>query len=251
MRPPEVYRAINAVTAALAGGGIPKTRTNPIELYQYRSIDDVLNRLAPLIAEHRLCILPRVLERVLTERPSPATPMRVNVMVRVAFDLVSVEDGSVHTVEAYGEALDEGDKGTAKAMSAAYKAAMLQAFCIPVAGTEDADASTSRIVTRPSVQTGQPVEGWEQWVSDVMGTLGICESIAAVARVQSGKRPQLRAISRERPDLYAALGECFSQRRQALLAPVCPPKKPRKPYVRRHETVVSDDPATTFVLVEA
>ena len=46
--------------------------------------------------------------------------MRVNVLLRVAFDLVSVEDGSVHTVEAYGEALDEGDKGTAKAMSAAY-----------------------------------------------------------------------------------------------------------------------------------
>ena len=40
MRPPEVYRAINAVTAALAEGGIPKSRTNPIELYQYRSIDE-------------------------------------------------------------------------------------------------------------------------------------------------------------------------------------------------------------------
>ncbi len=32
MRPPEVYRAINAVTAALSGDGIPKSRTNPIEL---------------------------------------------------------------------------------------------------------------------------------------------------------------------------------------------------------------------------
>ena len=177
--------------------------------------------------------------------------MRVNVLLRVAFDLVSVEDGSVHTVEAYGEALDEGDKGTAKAMSAAYKAVMLQAFCIPVAGTEDADASTRRLGTRPSVQTGQPVEGWEQWASDVMDTLGICESIAAVDRVRSGKRPQLRAISRERPDLYAALGECFSTRRQALLAPACPPKKPRKPYVRRDKAVASNEPATNFVLVEA
>jgi hypothetical protein len=254
VRPPEVYRAINAVTAALAGDGIPKSRTNPIELYQYRSIDDVLGRLAPLIAEHKLCILPRVLERVITERPSPATPMRVNVMVRVAFDLVSVEDGSVHTVEAYGEALDEGDKGTAKAMSAAYKGAMLQAFCIPVAGTEDADASASRIVTRPSVHTGEPVEGWEQWANDVMDTLGICESIEAVDRVQSGKRPQLRAISRERPDLYASLGECFSLRRQALIAPPsppCPPKRVRKPYVRRDKAVVSNEPATNFVLVEA
>jgi hypothetical protein len=251
MRPPEVYRAINAVTAALSGDGIPKSRTNPIELYQYRSIDDVLGRLAPLIAEHRLCILPRVIERISTERPSPATPMRVNVMVRVAFDLVSVEDGSVHTVEAFGEALDDGDKGTAKAMSAAYKAAMLQAFCIPVAGTEDADASASKLVTRLSPQTGEPVEGWEQWAKDVMDTLGICESIEAVDRVQSGKRPHLRAISRERPDLYTTLGECFSQRRQALLAPTCPPKKMRKPYVRRDKAVVSNDRATNFILVEA
>jgi hypothetical protein len=254
VRPPEVYRAINAVTAALAGDGIPKARTNPIELYQYRSIDDVLNRLAPLIAEHRLCILPRVIERVITERPSPATPLRVNVMVRVAFDLVSVEDGSVHTVEAYGEALDEGDKGTAKAMSAAYKGAMLQAFCIPLSGTEDADAGTSKLVARPSIQTGEPVEGWEQWANDVMDTLGICESIEAVDRVQLGKRPQLRAISRERPELYAALGECFSGRRQALLAPACPPfppKRVRKPYVRRDKAVASNEPAPNFVLVEA
>ena len=251
MRPPEVYRAINAVTAALAGDGIAKSRTNAIELYQYRSIDDVLNRLAPLIAEHRLCILPRVLERVITDRPSTSTPMRVNVLLRVAFDLVSVEDGSVHSVEAYGEALDDGDKGTAKAMSAAYKGAMLQAFCIPVSGTEDADASTSRLATRPSVQTGQPVEGWEQWASDVMDTLGICESIAAVDRVQSGKRPQLRAISRERPDLYSALGECFAQQRESLLAPAGPSKKTRTPSVRRVKPITRNGEAIEPMLVEA
>jgi len=251
MRPPEVYRAINAVTAALAESGISKSRTNPIELYQYRSIDDVLNRLAPLIAEHRLCILPRVIERISIDRPSPPTPMRVNVLVRVAFDLVSVEDGSIHTLEAFGEALDEGDKGTAKAMSAAYKAAMLQAFCIPVAGTEDADASSSGHVARPSVLTGEPVEGWEQWVQGVIDTLGICESLEAVDRVQSGKRPQLRAISRERPDLYAVLGECFARQRQALLVPACPPKKARKPYARRDKGAINNDPATNFVLVEA
>ena len=90
-------------------------------------------------------------------------------------------------------------------MSAAYKVAMIQAFCIPVAGTGDASAVT--IVTKPSVLTGEPVKGWEQWAKDVMATLGICECIEAVDRVQSGRRPQLRAISRERPDLYATLEE--------------------------------------------
>ena len=249
MRPPEVYRAINAVTAALAGDGIAKSRTNAIELYQYRSIDDVLNRLAPLIAEHRLCILPRVLERIITDRPSPATPMRVNILLRVAFDLVSVEDGSVHTVEAYGEALDDGDKGTAKAMSAAYKAVMLQAFCIPVAGTEDADASTATAVTRASALTAEPVEGWERWAKDVMATLGICESNDAIDRVQAGKRPQLRAISRERPDLYASLGDCFLSVRQALLVPARLSKSPRKvsmrPLKREAETAKDTQAVST------
>jgi hypothetical protein len=192
-----------------------------------------------------------VLERIITDRSSPAAPMRVNVLLRVAFDLVSVEDGSVHTVEAYGEALDDGDKGTAKAMSAAYKAVMLQAFCIPVAGTEDADAAMTARAARPSALAGEPVEGWEQWAKEVMETLGICESIAAVDRVQSSKRPQLRAISRERPDLYTALGECFAQQREVLLAPACAPKKMRKPYVRRNKAIVSDDQVTNFILVEA
>lgn len=32
-------------------------------------------------------------------------------MVRVAFDLLSVEDGSVHTIESFGEALGNGEKG--------------------------------------------------------------------------------------------------------------------------------------------
>lgn len=49
----------------------------------------------------------------------------MSVTVRVAFALVSSEDGSTHIAEAYGEALDPSDKATAKAMSAAYKCAML------------------------------------------------------------------------------------------------------------------------------
>jgi hypothetical protein len=245
MRPPEVYRAINAVTAAFSADGIAKSRTNPIELYQYRSIDDVLNRLAPLVAEHRLCILPRVLERITTDRPSPTAPMRVNVLMRVAFDLVSAEDASVHTVEAFGEALDEGDKGTAKAMSAAYKSAMLQAFCIPVTGTADADSKSCKLATRPAMLTGEPVEGWEQWSTEVLDTLGICQSAAAIDRVQSGKRAQLRAVSRERPDLYAKLGECFSRQRGSLLDPKVAPKKARRSYVRRAPPVMRIAEATS------
>lgn len=68
MAAPAVYAAINAVSAELAQSGIAKTRTNLVDDYKYRSIDDLLDRLAPLLAKHRLCILPRVLEREAIER---------------------------------------------------------------------------------------------------------------------------------------------------------------------------------------
>jgi hypothetical protein len=41
------------------------------------------------------------------------------VSVHAAFDLVSALDGSTHTVQSFGEALDDSDKGTAKAIYSA------------------------------------------------------------------------------------------------------------------------------------
>ena len=105
MAAPSVYAAINAVTAELASAGIPKSRFNPVDEYKYRSIDDVLNRLAPLLAKHRLCVLPRVRERQTTERSGDDLQLLINVALRVSFTLVSADDGSSHKVEAYGEAL--------------------------------------------------------------------------------------------------------------------------------------------------
>lgn len=70
-------------------------------------------------------MVPRVVDRQTTERLSDNLQLLMSVTVRVAFALVSSEDGSTHIAEAYGEALDPSDKATAKAMSAAYKCAML------------------------------------------------------------------------------------------------------------------------------
>ena len=145
---PQVYRAINAITADFAQAGIAKAHTNLVDQYQYRSIDDVLNRLAPLLARHRLCVLPRVLKRRAEDRAGDQGSILVSVRLKVAFDLVSARDGSSHTVQSWGEALDPGDKGTAKAMSAAYKSAMLELFCVPVT-SDDADASSHRLKACP------------------------------------------------------------------------------------------------------
>jgi hypothetical protein len=41
--------------------------------------------------------------------------------------------------------MDSGDKASNKAMSAAYKYAAFQAFCIPTEGDNDADATTHEV----------------------------------------------------------------------------------------------------------
>jgi hypothetical protein len=211
---PSVYAAINAITGELAKSGIVKTRTNNVDDYKYRSIDDVLDRLAPLLASHRVCVLPRALERFVTERSDEQDRLLLHVALRVSFSLTSVDDGSSHVVEAYGEALDGGDKATAKAMSAAYKSAMVQTFCIPVCGGEDADRTSHRLIAR--THSPEPLQGWTQWCLDIEDMVSLCESEQAISTVQERNRELLKALAREQPALYAQLGQAFVSRREAL-----------------------------------
>lgn len=141
----KVYQAINKVQAALAVEGISKDRNNQQQGYKFRGIDDVYNALAPQLAKHGLCILPRVTSRECVERTNAKGTALFYVTVAVEFDFVCAEDGSKHTVITYGEAMDSGDKATNKAMSAAYKYACMQAFSIPTEGDNDADASTHEV----------------------------------------------------------------------------------------------------------
>ena len=200
MTGPRIYKAINAVMAELAEAGIAKTHSSMNEGYLYRSIDDVLNRLAPQLAKHLLCVLPRVLERVAVYRSGVGSEVLVSVALKMAFDLVSALDQSQHTVQAFGEALDGGDKATSKAMSAAYKGAMLQTFCIPVARNDEADAHTHKLVR--STYEPEPAQGWEQWSHDIIEIIGSCESDDALGRVQDNHRSEgFKAVPPSVPDL--------------------------------------------------
>ena len=153
-----VYKAINAVQAELAVSGITKDRTNTQGSgYKFRGIDDVYNAIAPLLAKHGLCILPRVLSRTVDERTSKNGGALFYVTVDSEFDFVSAEDGSKHTVKTFGEAMDSGDKATNKAMSAAYKYACFQAFSIPTESDNDADAYTHEVKPSAKTQANQGV----------------------------------------------------------------------------------------------
>jgi len=153
----KVYKAINAVQTELAREGISKNRVNQQQHYKFRGIDDVYNALANALATHGLCVLPRMISREVTERASSKGGMLFYVVVEAEFDFVASEDGSKHTVRTYGEAMDSADKATNKAMSAAYKYAAMQSFCIPTEGDNDADATTHEVAaaSKPDPRIGK------------------------------------------------------------------------------------------------
>ena len=156
----EVFKAINRVQAALSKTGISKDRTNTQGSgYKFRGIDDVYNAIAPLLAEHGLVVIPRMLKREVAERMSKNGGALFYVTVEAEFDFVSSEDASKATARTFGEAMDSGDKATNKAMSAAYKYAAFQTFAIPTEGDNDADAHTHEIAV------AMPADMLADWLS--------------------------------------------------------------------------------------
>lgn len=169
VKPPAetVYQKIAAVQAELAKVGISKSRKNqaPGQSYNFRGIDEVYNTLAPMMADHGLCILPRIVEHSLSERGKTKNGAAIfSAVVTAEFDFVSADDGSIHVVRTIGEAMDSSDKATNKAMSAAHKYAALMTFAIPTEGDNDADAHTPEVVAR---EQPQPISD-DDWAKIVM-----------------------------------------------------------------------------------
>lgn len=174
---PKVYKAISDVSSELARDGISKMRNNQQQGYRFRGIDDVYNAIASLLPKHGLVIIPKTISREVAERQTKNGATLFYVTVECDFDFVSVEDGSIHTAKTYGEAMDSGDKATNKAMSAAYKYAAIQVFCIPTEGDNDTENTSHdvakeaspwtddlKVSARKAADTG--IESYQAWWND-------------------------------------------------------------------------------------
>jgi hypothetical protein len=206
----QVYKAIAAVTAEIAKEGISKDRKNEQQNYKFRGIDDVYNALSPVLAKHGLVILPRVLNRECVERVTSKGGAIFYVTVEVEFDFIAAEDGSRHTVKTFGEAMDLADKATNKAMSAAYKYAAMQAFCIPTEGDNDADAITHEVAPRQVAAKGPD---WKQEGRDIAQIVNGITEVDALTDFY--KTPRVQAYLKNSPN-GDALKATFSERKHVL-----------------------------------
>ena len=183
MSAPAVYAAIAACTKSLSRTGIGKDRLNQQQGFAFRGIDDVYNALSSVLAQHQLCIIPRVVRREVTERQTQRGGVLFYVVVEVEFDLVCAVDGSTHMARFCGEAMDSADKATNKAMSAAYKYMALQLFCIPTEADNDADAVHHDVAP----QDNGPTEAGQA----VLDAIAAADTEAAVQAI----KPRIMALS--------------------------------------------------------
>ena len=109
--------------------------------YMYRGIDAVMNVFQPLLAKHKIFVVPQVLETIREERVTSKGSNLIYSILRVKYTFFA-EDGTSVEAVVQGEGMDSGDKASNKAMSAAFKYAMFQVFCIPTEEMKDFDAET-------------------------------------------------------------------------------------------------------------
>lgn len=139
-----VFQLVAAVQADLSKKGIGKEQTNTFDKYKFRGIDDVYNALGPVLSNHGLVVFPEVTGREVTQRDTQKGGTVFHVTLDVVYHFVSAHDGSEMLVPVPGEAMDRGDKAINKAMSAAYKLACFQTFCIPIEG-QDSEAESHEV----------------------------------------------------------------------------------------------------------
>ncbi len=145
-----VYKKIAAVMADMAKAGITKDQENTFDRYKFRGIDDVYNALAPVLAKHGLVVIPSVIAKEVEQVPTQKGGIQFLHRVTVDYDMYDADvEGEAPSCSAriVGEAMDRGDKGINKAMSAAYKLRAFQTFCIPTeSGSHDTEEESHEIV---------------------------------------------------------------------------------------------------------
>lgn len=132
---PSVQAALNAAKSEI--GAVRKDQRNTQQNFNFRGVDAVVNAAAPALNKHGIIVLPEVLDAPVyatVEIGAKRTPM-AHVILRVRYVFVG-PDGSCLSATVASESMDSGDKAMAKAMSVAYRIALLQVLNLP---TDDKD----------------------------------------------------------------------------------------------------------------
>jgi len=145
--PPTVWQAFAAAKAAISPVG--KDSTNTQQHFKFRGVDAVVNAAAPALNKQGIVIVPKLKTVTYsTEEVGQKRTVMANVRVTVRYRFAGPA-GDFFDVTVPGEAMDSGDKGVAKAMSVAYRIALIQALNLPTGDPEVDENSYERSPRQP------------------------------------------------------------------------------------------------------
>lgn len=136
LKPPTVREALIAVMESV--GEVTKGDYNTQQRYNFRGVDRVVNAVSGPLRQHGVLVLPEVLEERLEPFETSKKTAMWRSVVKVKYRFIGPA-GDKLPVTVAGEGSDTLDKATSKAMSVAYRTALLQALCLP---TGDPDPDT-------------------------------------------------------------------------------------------------------------
>ena len=142
--PPTLVERLVAVKREV--GAVSKGDRNSAQGFNFRGIDAVLNAVAGPFMKHGIMVYPR-LQSLDKGTASTAKGSVMNtVVVTVEYVFTDGKDRIITVVP--GEAFDSGDKCVAKAMSVAYRTALIQTLSLP---TDEPDPDSESYEAAPQV----------------------------------------------------------------------------------------------------
>lgn len=212
----EIYRLMSKVMEDV--GAVSKDQRNQMQNFNFRGIDAVVNAVSPAFKRHGIVVIPRLIEKSYeTIEVGQKRTMMGHCQVIVEY-VFCAPDGSNIAAKVAAESMDSGDKATAKAMSVAFRTALLQTLCLP---TDDVDPDHEVFERAPKAAAAprQPVQQAVSFEERVHKFQQLCElegfsaekimSIAGISEITEENLPQLRETFKT----YKATVEANEQRR--------------------------------------
>ncbi|MGH3095481.1 MAG: ERF family protein [Streptosporangiales bacterium] len=156
----DIVTTLAAVMADVRSIG--KKDFNDFHKFNFRGIDTVLDKVAPALREHGVVVTPEIRDLHSDDLTAKDGKRKRGVTVTVAYTFYG-PDGDSLTAVVPGEANDTEDKASSKAMSVAFRTALLQALAIPT-GEPDPHAgppvSTKLATLRAEAKELMASKGW-------------------------------------------------------------------------------------------
>lgn len=126
---------------------VRKADRNSQQNYAFRGIDAVMNAAGPAFRKHGVVVVPMLEEVNYRDVQTSTGKASRECTVKVRYRFHGPAGDFIECVTP-GESMDFGDKGAPKAMSVAYRIALLQALCLPTDEPEPDAATYERAPTQ-------------------------------------------------------------------------------------------------------